>query len=218
MIALETETELQNWTKALKENSDKEVLKFKSNQSVSMRLKKNISSQVATSSTGKAMIKDFLGKDGILMLKIIKTVVTAYETKQKATEVENNLIRLGVKVILLWQNKNISNEELVNIIPLVKELWQDMIHYCDIPYSYDVDEVNKYVIKLKQQFSALLSPHVTQKTLDRLASTMDLLSSKKFLNLIFEDDKMEDTKKSLSKLLNTSWNAVFGDGSRANMN
>eukprot|EP01125_Pyxidicula_operculata_P010144 TRINITY_DN3345_c0_g1_i3.p1 TRINITY_DN3345_c0_g1~~TRINITY_DN3345_c0_g1_i3.p1 ORF type:complete len:165 (+),score=30.12 TRINITY_DN3345_c0_g1_i3:619-1113(+) len=164
------------------------------------------------------MIKDFLGKDGILMLKIIKTVVTAYETKQKATEVENNLIRLGVKVILLWQNKNISNEELVNIIPLVKELWQDMIHYCDIPYSYDVDEVNKYVIKLKQQFSALLSPHVTQKTLDRLASTMDLLSSKKFLNLIFEDDKMEDTKKSLSKLLNTSWNAVFGDGSRANMN
>ena len=54
------------------------------------------------------------------MLKIIREVITVHEGKKKATEVEDAVIKVGVKVILLWQNKDITNQQLGSLLPQLK--------------------------------------------------------------------------------------------------
>jgi hypothetical protein len=54
------------------------------------------------------------------MLKIIRDVITAVDGKKKAAETEDALIKVGVKVILLWQNKDITNQQLGALLPQLK--------------------------------------------------------------------------------------------------
>lgn len=60
---------------------------------------------MATSKAGKALIRDFMGKSGVRLIEIIKEIITIHEGKKKASEIEDNIIKLGVKVILAWKNK-----------------------------------------------------------------------------------------------------------------
>jgi len=48
-----------------------------------MRLKKNVGGNVATSSAGKTLIKEFVGKDGVKIIDIVKKIVTIHDSKKK---------------------------------------------------------------------------------------------------------------------------------------
>jgi hypothetical protein len=56
----------------------------------------------------KSIIRDFVGPDIEAVLDTIKKVVELVDGKKKATEIENSIIKISVKVILLWKNKEIS--------------------------------------------------------------------------------------------------------------
>jgi len=48
-----------------------------------MRIKKNVGGSVATSGAGKGLIKEFLGKDGVKLLDLVKKIITIHEGKKK---------------------------------------------------------------------------------------------------------------------------------------
>jgi len=113
IFSFATEAERDAWLSSVQDNLSKKVgnlpptIRLKISQSRSMALKKNLSGSVATSAGGKSIIKEFLGKDAVEVIHIIKSLITTYENKKKANDVENNIIKFGTKVILLWKEKKL---------------------------------------------------------------------------------------------------------------
>jgi len=90
VIGFQTGDERNQWMQYLKDNRTKPIpplpshFKVKIRQSRSMALKKNISGSVATTSGGKSLIKEFLGKDAVDVINIVKSLITTYENKKKS--------------------------------------------------------------------------------------------------------------------------------------
>jgi len=91
LLALENEEERKDWHTAISENLGKEPgtastdrAGVKKKQSASMRFKKNIGGNMATTSAGKGLIKEFVGKDGVKIIDIVKKIVTIYDSKKKS--------------------------------------------------------------------------------------------------------------------------------------
>jgi len=215
LIALETEEERKDWHTAISENVDKEPGSAssgggaKKKQSTSMRFKKNVGGNVATSSAGKTLIKEFVGKDGVKVIDIVKKTVTLYESKKKAEEVENIIIRIAVKVILLWKNKDITNENLVSAIPKVKAVWSDAIDFAEMSFAYDPVKIKEHGDNLQKAFSDLLAEYITEKNLQALRDTMTYLVTKELLDVLFVNEAQEELKKELNRILRGGWIVVF---------
>lgn len=218
-VALETDELRTEWITALKANLDKDVGmgdrgRAKKAQSTAMRLKKKAGSSVATSSAGKGLIKEFLGKDGVKLIDLVKQVITTYEGKKKATEVENNIIRVAVKVILLWKNKDLTNNDIASTVPKVKAVWSDIIDFCEMSFAYDPPKIKQSGDELIVCFTTLLKEFVTDNTLERMSSTIQYITTKELLDVLFAGDGQEDAKKELTRILRGAWIAAFQDDKR----
>jgi len=174
-----------------------------------MRIKKNVGGSVATSAAGKSLIKEFLGKDGVKLLDIVKKVITLYEGKKKAEDVENTIIRIAVKVILLWKNKKITTKDIASTVPGVKAVWSDVIDFCEMSFAYDPAKIKEHGEKLQVSFSKLLGEHITEKNLARMREVMTYLVAKDLLDRLFADDAQEALKKELNRILRGGWISVF---------
>jgi len=109
------------------------------------------------------LIKEFLGKDGVTLIDLVKKIVTLYEGKKKAEDAENTIIRIGVKVILLWKNKDITTQDLTGTIPEVKAVWSDVIDFCEMSFAYDPAKIKEHGEKLKISFTKLLAEFISEK-------------------------------------------------------
>jgi len=213
LVSFDMESERGEWLTALKANLDKDVgmgdkTKSKKTQSVAMRIKKKAGGTIATSSAGKGMIKEFLGKDGIKLLDLVKQVITNYEGKKKASEIENNIIRVAVKVILLWQNKDITTENITSTVPKVKAVWSDIIDFCEMSFAYDPPKLKTSGDELVLCFTTLLKDFVTENTLQTMKATINYCTTQALLDTVFASED-ETTKKELMRILRTAWIAAF---------
>lgn len=214
-LGFTSEAERGEWVNAIRGAAPKKVgalpptIKLKLSQSRTLALKKNLSGSVATSAGGKSIIKEFLGRDSVEVITIVKSLIATHEDKKKANEIENNIIKFGTKVILLWREKSIRGKDLKVCVPQLKELWTNLIHYCEIPFSYDLVALKKLVGELRDNFVKILGGKITEKNLLLLSQTMDYLVEEKMLILLFEDDDHEEMKKDLGKILRKTWAQVF---------
>jgi len=188
-------------------HTSKEVVEVVSRvkMGASQRAKRHMSSAMASTTTGKDVIKKFVGKKGIQSLEIIKEVVTKHSDKKKAMEIENAIIKIAVKAILLWQNKDINEEDLSEVIPLVKALWLDVLNYCQMPFTYDPLCVKAHGDELVVVFCNILMPFVSERTLQLLRDTVGYLEQKELLDIVFEQEAEEGMRKELVRILNADW-------------
>jgi len=219
LVAFDTEAERGEWLTARKANIDKEIgkgdkAKSKKTQSAAMRMKKAAGSSVATSSAGKSLIKEFLGKDGIRLISLIKQVITIHEGKKKALEVEDNIIRVAVKVILLWQNKDITIKDISATVPKVKAVWSDIIDFCEMSFAYDPPKIKTSGEELIACFKVLLKDYVTDNTLEKMAATINYITTKELLDCLFANEAQAELKKELMAILRSGWIAAFKDDKR----
>jgi hypothetical protein len=55
------------------------------------------------------------------LIKQLKEVIKLQDGKTKATEIEDNIFKVAVKVILLFRNKDISIDELLKPKDIIKQ-------------------------------------------------------------------------------------------------
>jgi len=133
-----------------------------------MRISKSVGGKVATSAAGKKIIKDMIGKDGVKVISVIKNVLTDLYDKNKAKELENDIIRMGVKFILLFRNEDITLNDLNALKPRVQKLWQLSQDYgYIINFDYNVENVQGAGNLVFELLRNLLNPHITEKKYDQ---------------------------------------------------
>jgi len=131
--------------------------------------------------------------------------------RKKAEEIENVIIRVAVKVILLWKNKDLTSEDLVSTIPKVKAVWSDAIDFAEMSFAYDPAKIKEHGELLQNAFSELLAENITDKNLQAMRETLTFLVTKELLDVIFVSEAHEDLKRELNRILRGGWIAVFKD-------
>jgi len=209
LFAASSEKTRNRWMEKLNEVKNKEVTvqTKKRKQGKLMRVSKSVGGKVATSSAGKKIIKDMIGKDGVKVINILKDTLTDLFDKTKAKEVENDIIRMGVKFILLFRNEDITLTDLNSLQPRVQKLWhisQDYAYIINFDYNaQSIQEAGTLVFELLR---TLLSQHMTEKNLEKLNELHALLFSVKFLDYLFKSEEMKKGRKDLSEILERNYN------------
>lgn len=160
------------------------------------------------------------------MLKIIREVITAHEGKKKATEIEDALIKVGVKVILLWQNKDITNKQLQALLPELKvcqsqswahcqALWSDAIDFCEMSFAYSpesfAEKAKALVVGLEKIVAGGL---MGEKNVKMMQDTLDYLSSEPVLDRLFKDEAQAKLKADALMIMRSAWIKVFKDAAK----
>jgi len=179
-----------------------------------MSMKKNISGKAATSGAGKSLIKEELGKSGVRCIEIMKEIITLHEGKKKATEVEDNVIRFAVKILLLHKNKDVSQQELMKTLPYLRAVWSNLIDFCEMSFAYEPAVLAKNAGELSDCFVKLIGQHVTDKTLDMIKETLQYCTQEKLLDRLFKDPAGEPYKKELEAIVRKAWIKLFKDAKK----
>jgi len=174
-------------------------------QSTSMRVKRNVSCAVATTTAGKDVIRKFVGKKALQSIEIVKEVVSQFEDKKKANEIENFIIKIAVKAILLWQNRDITEEDIAEVVPMIRSLWISVLNYCQMPFTYDPVLIKSSGEELAIAFSNIMAPHVSEKTLNVMRETISYLEQRELLDIVFEKEEQDGMRKDIVRILNAEW-------------
>jgi len=172
-----------------------------------MRISKSIGGKIATSTAGKKIIRDMVGKDGVKVITIVKGVITSMFDKNKAKEIENDIIRLGVKFILLYRNEDITLNDLNSLKPRVQKLWQLSQDYGNLlNFDYNRENVQAASNLVFDLLRTLLNQHITEKNMTKLNDTHAILFSEKVLDHFFKSDEMKQSRKDLAAILERNYN------------
>jgi len=211
-FSVKDEETRNSWMNAITENISKDAVDIistvKVKQSATMRVKKNVSSAVASSSAGKEVIRKFVGKKALRSIDIIKDIVLKTTgDKKKVSDIENSIIKLSAKAILLWQNGDLTEEDVNEIIPTIRSLWLACLNYCQMPFTYDAQSIKTLTNDLTVGLSNILAPYVTERTLALLKETMTFITQEQMLDSIFmnESEEAAAERKDIVTILNTEW-------------
>jgi len=203
-FALTEEKVLNDWIEKINDckNKDVTVQTKKRKQGKLMRVSKSVGGKVATSSAGKKILRDMIGKDGVKIISIIKKVITDVYDKSKAKEVENDIIRIGVKFILLYRNEDITENDINQLKPRIQKLWhvcQDYAYIINFDYKPEsIQESSNLVFALLIQ---QLTPLISQKNLEKINLLQSVLFSNRLLDHLYKDETMTSQRKLLADIL-----------------
>jgi len=154
----------------------------------------------------KKIIRDFIGKDGVKMINILKKAITIAESKEKAKEVEKDIIRYGVKAILLFRNKDLSPQDLKAVLPRVKKLWQVSQDYCQlIHFDYNSEQLITLGGIVYDQVRPMLQPHLSEKNTVALDALFSTLFSAPVLDALYLSSDMTQDRIKFGKLLEQNY-------------
>jgi len=171
-------------------------------QGTLMRIKKSVGGKVATSTAGKKIIKDFIGKDGVKMLNIVKSAITKAESKEKANQVEKDIIRFGVKAILLVRNEDIHTSQIKTMVPRVRKLWQVSQDYCQlIHFDYNAEQLISLGNLVFELVRPMMQPHLSERNLESLDKQFQFIFSQEVLDTLYLSSDMTQDRIKFGKLL-----------------
>jgi len=159
-----------------------------------LRAQKKVGGSIATSTAGKKIIREALGTEGYKSISIVKKVVSAVDGKKKAKEVEESIIRLGVKIILLAKSKEITISDLTRHKMSIKSVCDLMTNYTQFTFEYTHVTLQNQIKLLVDDISKTLSRYFSPKNMTRFTELQTYLSSAPILDMLFTDPNMRALK------------------------
>jgi len=178
------------------------MIDLKKEQSNLLKAQKRMGSSVATSVPGKMIIKDFLGEGGYSGIKIMKRISTRLDGKKKGKEIEEEIMRLGVKILLLLTNKELSLEELKKHKNTILNLFGVFSHFYTFSYEYNAESIQTHTAKLVEESTKTFSPFFTDKNLTAYKSLQEYLTSTRFLDYMYTCEDLNDIRKQWYEIIN----------------
>jgi len=170
-----------------------------------LRVQKRVGGTIATSTAGKKIIKEALGSDGYKGIKIIKLVATAVHGKKKALEIEEMIIKIGVKIVLLVRNNILTVEDLKLCKSDLKSCCDLLSHSVTFTYEYSAESLAGKLIPLTEGIMVMLQYHLTEKNKNKLKELISYLLSEPLMDTLYKNPDMKEARKDLTYLMkNTS--------------
>jgi len=203
-FATQDDVILQTWMEALNVEKEKPFvpIETKKKQGKFVRVKKSVGGKIATSSIGKKIIREMIGKDGVKLLSIIKKIITELHNKETAKETENDVIRIGVKVILLHRNETITTEDLNKIKPRLQRLWHICQDYANIiNFDYNPKSIQDCANNFFTILMNVLNGQISEKNMAKIQQLHELVFSTQTLDYLFVNEVSTERRKELAAIL-----------------
>jgi len=177
--------------------------------SLILRAKKKVAGKAATSGVGKRLIKSVMHDDDVDKLFASGKALIARDTDQKrATQIEDTVIKLAVKGIMLVRNGSLPIDKARPLEPVMrqlgkdlKETWNDRIRFKkDDKKLREASDANYAKLAAGvQQMDTLLrdlfDTYVTERTLSRIGDVTDYLGKADTFKRLYETESQQDDLK-----------------------
>jgi len=168
---------------------------------MSVRMKKNMYGKVMTSSLGKKMIP----KQARGLLKCLNRILTKVYGAKRASEVENNIIKLIVKAKICIDEKKVAEDDFLQADAPLRKAFNVIVDLYDY-YGEPASESTKlsfgvassHLREVGNILQALMKPHIQPKNLNRLKDVFEVLGSTEFYLSVWQSP---DTGKDMEDLI-----------------
>lgn len=178
-------------------------------KNLGLKIQKKVAGKFST----KSIVKNFIDDEISCLLDQLHIILSEEVGSSRADKIIKNLIRVTIKIGILFKNNQFSNEELSIGLQLRKKLRNaalTIISFHEVDFSYD----HAFIIKLVEEIGSLLhqlvNEHLTQKSHQRIDSVIDTFSNKELLDMVFVSgakyhSHLPEISKAFEKVVEIEW-------------
>ena len=164
--------------------------------------------------SNKTVAKQFIDDDFSKLLDLLHSILAdELGDSKKAGKVVKNLIKITIKIGILYKNKQFNDEELRMGIKLRTKLRQaalTVISFHEVDFSYDRTFLLGIVKEIGDILHKLAERHLTPKSHQRINMVVDSFTNEALLDKVFTSDGTHHAHlpmiaKTFDKVVDTEW-------------
>lgn len=178
-------------------------------KNVGLRIQKKVIGKLATKAVAKTFVDDELSQ----LLDTLHSILSKELDTHKSEKVVKNLIKIIVKIGILYKNNQFNDEELQMGLQLRKKLRNaalTIISFHEVDFSYDSAFLIKLISELDDLLHRIIERHLTPKSHERIRSFMEVFQSKDLLDKVFVagsdyHSHLPSISKAFDKVVDAEW-------------
>lgn len=159
---------------------------FTSSQSLALRLQKNIASKMSTKSVAKIFIDEPTGR---ILDNLHKLVKEYTKNKKQAETLLNNIIKIIIKIGLLYKNEQLSTSELAlcdDFRMQFHSFVKAALSFYEVDFTFDAKFLKQQLVECERLINLIIKVHLTDKSKGRIESIFSFFADEAFLAYIFK--------------------------------
>lgn len=181
-----------------------------SSKQLGLRIQKKVVGKFANKAIAKAFIDEDLGS---LLDTLYNILNKEMKDSKKANKVIKNIIKITVKIGLLYKNNQFNDEEIALGIKFRTKLRHaalTVISFFEVDFTYDRTFLIKVVSDCGDMLHKLVDRHLTTKSHQRIDSVVQAFSNGELLDKVFQSDGphyhyLEGISQGFHKVVDAEW-------------
>lgn len=178
-------------------------------QSIGLKIQKKVAGKLATTSIAKTFIDDNFSQ----LLDTVHEIVAAEVSKQKADKLVKNIIKIVVKIAILYKNSKFSPEELkigLKLREKIQLIALTVVSFHEVDFSYDANFLIKLIDEVASLTHDIVRHHLTDKSHGRVDNIVSIFGDPKLLDSVFSTDgkyhdKLTSIASVFAKVVDGEW-------------
>ena len=181
-----------------------------SSKSLGLRIQKKVLGKVSNKTMAKAFIDENMGK----LLDIIHSILKAeLADNKKADKVIKNMIKVTVKIGLLYKNNQFNQDELAlgaKFRMKLRHAALTVISFHEVDFTYDRAFLIKVVSECGDMLHRLVDRHLSEKSHQRINTVIEAFSNGTLLDKVFLSDgtyhhHLQTLAEGFDKVVEAQW-------------
>jgi hypothetical protein len=158
---------------------------FLNSQSLALRIQKKIASKMSNKTIAKIFIDETTGR----ILDNIYRLIKEYSKNKKLAEtLINSIIKIIIKIGLLYKNEQLSNEELKQCDTFRQTFHlfvKSALSFYEVEYTFDCKYLHQSLKNCQLQIQNIVKLHLTDKNKQKIENVFNFFSDSTFLETVF---------------------------------
>nr|XP_045017251.1 tumor necrosis factor alpha-induced protein 8-like protein 3 [Jaculus jaculus] len=158
-----------------------------SSKSLALQAQKTILSKIASKTVANMLIDDTSSE---ILDELYQVTKEHTHSKMEAHKIMKDLIKVAIKIGILYRNNQFSQEEVV-IVEKLRKLNQTamtMVSFHEVEYSFDRNVLSKLLLECKDLVHELVQRHLTPRTHGRINHAFNHFADVEFLTTLYSLD------------------------------
>ncbi len=181
-----------------------------SSKSVGLRIQKKVYGKFSNKTVAKQFIDDDFGS----LLDTLHLILKAeLGDSKKADKVIKNMIKITVKIGLLYKNNQFNSEEITlatRFLTKLRKAALTVISFFEVDFTYDRAFLVTMVTECGEMLHKLVERHLSEKSQTRINMVISSFSNGPLLDKVFQSDgsyycHLETVTKGFHKVVDAAW-------------
>lgn len=169
-------------------------------KSLALQLQKKILSKMATVAVANLLTDDTSSE---ILDELYKASREYTKNKKEAHKIVKNVIKIALKIAVLYRNNCFSPEELETVERFRKKMNQaamTAVSFHEVEYTFDPNILSELLLECRDQLHELVEAHLTTRSHGRIDHVFNHFANVEFLAILYGSS--EEYELSLQKICN----------------